>query len=439
MVVRYVNHAIGHCLLPGIRRTMPEIRLSRWQSKVWDDSHRYKVINSGRRSGKSYLVAPRMLQFAVENPKSIVWYIAPNYKQAKQIMWSMLMEVIPQHGIDRRNETELSVTLKNGSKIMLKGAEDPDSLRGVRIDLCIFDECAFINKWDDVWKVVRPTLVDSKADVWFISTPNGFNHFKDMAERRDDDWSYHHYTSYDNPYIDPEELDKARAEMDDDSFQQEFLGEFRKMRGLIYSNFKRELHMVDMPTFNDHSYTYYRSLDFGFGHNAALGYFAVNSDQTAIYMYDGLYRSELDTEQLAANIHLKDAGHHITNAWADSAQPQTIEDLRLKGVRFTPVEKGPDSVINGIANVAQLLKIRPDTGKPTLMFAKHLTWVADEFEQYRWVQNKNEDSAVKEMPLKREDDAMDMIRYFSMSYMPKKRVFVRKKREYDPISGRALS
>jgi PBSX family phage terminase large subunit len=417
---------------------MPTIRLSKWQTKVFDDQTRYIVINAGRRSGKSTVVAPLMVQYAADKPKSIVWYIAPNYKQAKQIMWAMLREVIPQHAIEKKNETELTITLKNGSMIMLKGAEDPDSLRGVRIDLCIFDECAFINKWDDVWKVVRPTLIDSKARVIFISTPNGFNHFKDMAEKVDPDWRYYHYTSYDNPFIDPEEIDKARLEMDDDSFQQEFLGEFRKMAGLIYGQFKRETHMVDIPPL-DGSYTYYRSLDFGYGHNAALGYFAVNSDQTAIYMYDGLYRNQLDTEQLADNVKLKDAGKHITGAWGDSAQPQIIQDLLLKGATFEGVEKGPDSVIKGIANVAQLLKIRPDTGKPTLMFAKHLTWVGDEFEQYRWVQNKNEDSAQKEMPLKREDDAMDMIRYFATSYQPKKPALVRKKRNWDPITGRALA
>lgn len=395
---------------------MPTLNLSKWQTKVWDDPTRYKVINCGRRAGKSFLVAPKMLKYASENPKSIVWYVAPNYKQAKQIMWSMLREVTPLHSIKKKNETELTITLTNGSQIMLKGAEDPDSLRGVRIDLCIFDECAFIDKWEEVWKVIRPTLVDSKADVWFISTPNGFNHFKDMTEKQDPDWAYHHYTSYDNPYISAEELDKAKLEMDDDSFQQEFMGEFRKMKGLIYKGFSRDVHMVDVPQ-NLTNYTHYRSLDFGFGHNAALGYFAVNQDHTAIYLYDGLYRSELDTEQLADNVKMKDSGKRITNAWADSAQPQLIKDLDIKGVHFEPVEKGADSVVKGIANVSQLLKIRADTGKPTLMIDKSLSWVADEFEQYRWVQNKNESSAQKEVPLKRNDDAMDMVRYFASSYM----------------------
>lgn len=395
---------------------MPTINLSKWQTKVWDDPTRYIVINCGRRAGKSFLVAPRTLQYATEHPKSVIWYIAPNYKQAESIMWSMLREVVPLHAIAKKNETKLSITLTNGSEIYLKGAEDPDSLRGNRIDFCVFDECAFIAKWEEVWKVIRPTLVDSKANVWFISTPNGFNHFKDLAEKRDKDWSYHHYTSYDNPFIAAEELDAARLEMDEDSFQQEFMGEFRKMTGLVYKSFNRDVHMVTIPNLD--GYSHFRALDFGFGHNAALGYFAVSPDQTAIYLYDGLYRSQLDTEQLGANIKLKDSGKHITGAWADSAQPQIIKDLSLMGVNFDPVDKPQGSIVKGIADVARLLKIRPDTGKPTLMIADHLTWVADEFEKYRWVQSKNENSAEKEMPLKREDDAMDMIRYFAMSYLP---------------------
>jgi len=329
-------------------------------------------------------------------------------------MWSMLMDLIPPEIVSKKNETELSITLTNGSTIYLKGSEDPDKLRGVRIDFCIFDECAFIAKWDEVWKVMRPTLADSKAHCWFISTPNGFNHFKEMAEKTDQDWEYFHFTSYDNPYIPKEEIEAMKQEMDEDSFAQEILGEFRKMTGLVYKTLNRDVHMVNIPSLDN--FTVFRTLDYGFGHNAALGYFAVSPDNTSIYLYDGLYRNQLDTDQLADSIKLKDSDKYITNAWADSAQPQITKDLSIKGINFNPVEKGADSVVKGISDVAGLLKIRPDTGKPTLMIAKNLTWVADEFEQYRWVQNKNENSAQREAPLKRNDDAMDMIRYFAMSY-----------------------
>lgn len=402
---------------------MPETNLSNWQSEVSLDKHRYKVINCGRRAGKSYLVSVEMLLFASENDKSIVWYISPNYKQSKSIMWAMLRELIPSEAIRSKNETELKFVLVNGSEILLKGAEDPDSLRGVRIDFCVFDETAFIDKWEDVWKVVRPTLVDSKASVWFISTPNGFNHFKTLYESTDPDYKPFHFTTYDNPYLDKEEIDKAKAEMDDDSFQQEFMGEFRKMSGLIYKDFKRETHMVDIPHL-DSNWTYTRSLDFGFGHKSALGYFAVNPTGTEIYMYDGLYQSGLIESQIADIVKMKDVDRVITNPVADSAQAMNIAQLSEFGAVFNPVEKGPDSVKHGIVRVAELLKVRADTGRPTLMFNKNLTWVADEFEKYRWMENKSADGAITEVPYKHDDDAMDMISYFARSYRKKEEFII---------------
>lgn len=399
------------------------IHLSKWQTKVWDDLHRYVVINCGRRAGKTFLVALKLIDFASKHSNTTIWYVAPDYKQAKQIMWLVLKDLLPVHAIEKTNDTELLIILTNGSKILLKGAQDPDSLRGVRIDFCVFDECAFIANWEEVWKVIRPTLVDSKSDVWFISTPNGFNHFKQMADRVDDDWSYHHYTSYDNPYLEAGELDKARDEMDDDSFAQEFMGEFRKLSGLIYREFDRTVHMVDLPDLT--GFTFYRSLDFGFGHKTALGWFAVNTTGSEIYLYDGIYQSGMVTDDIAEATRIKDAHRFITGAWADSARPDLIEELSNERVQFEPVDKAADSVLQGIAEVAGLLKIRNDTGKPTLMFAKELTWVADEFERYRWLQNKNENSGQREAPLKRDDDAMDMIRYFA-------RMFKRPRTELHP-------
>lgn len=390
------------------------INLSAWQTRVLDDSNRYVVVNCGRRAGKTYLVALKMIDFVSSQPKHTVWYVAPDYKQAKQIMWQMLKELLPKQLIEKTNDTELKILLKNGSQILLKGAQDPDTLRGVRIDFCVFDECAFIDSWENVWKVIRPTLVDSKADVWFISTPNGFNHFKTLAESTDPEFSYHHYTSYDNPYLDAVELDKARADMDDDSFQQEFMGEFRKMKGLIYKDFYREVHMTNTPDITN--WTKFRSLDFGFGHKAALGYFAVSPTGDEVHMYDGLYQSGMTHQDLADATKIKDGGKFITNAWADSEDPTGIEVLQRASLYFQAIHKGPDSVVEGIRKVASLLKIRADTGRPTLTFNKNLAWVADEFEKYRWIESKSDNTGQREAPLKREDDAMDMIRYFAMGY-----------------------
>jgi len=187
------------------------------------------------------------------------------------------------------------------------------------------------------------------------------------------------------------------------------------MTGLVYKDFNRDIHMVDIPNL-DSNWTFTRALDFGFAHKSALGYFAINSNGTEIYMYDGLYQSGLVESQIAEVVKTKDSGRVITNPVADSAQPMSIEQLREYGVFFNPVEKGQDSVKNGIVKVAELLKIRKDTGKPTLMFNKNLTWVADEFETYQWIENKSADGVIKEVPRKINDDAMDMISYFARSY-----------------------
>jgi hypothetical protein len=59
------------------------------------------------------------------------------------------------------------------------------------------------------------------------------------------------------------------------------------------------------------------------------------------------------------------------------------------------------------------------------MISKSLGWIADEFEKYRWVENKSMDGAIKEVPLKNDDDAMDAIRYMAMSYMKPEEVYER--------------
>ena len=238
-----------------------QINLSKWQTNVWTDTHRFKVINIGRRAGKTLVSVVRMIHEAGQS-KKVIWYIAPTYKQSKLIAWSMLKENIPPVMRPDYNETELRVKLINGSEIWLKGADNPDSLRGTKIDFAIFDEVAFFSDWRVVWEALRPVLVDSKAHCWFISTPRGFNHFYDMffQEAYDPDYKSFHYTSFDNPYIDREEIEKTKKEMTDRSFAQEFLAEFNKPAGTVYEewpleNFKEVPYDINLPV--------HISLDFG--------------------------------------------------------------------------------------------------------------------------------------------------------------------------------
>src|SRR3990167_8714580 len=99
------------------------------QLEVHKDRHRFRVLVCGRRFGKTTLAVNELIVNALKEPKSINWYIAPTYRQAKQIAWTMLLRFLPREIVTKTNETELKVELHNVAIIELKGADYPDSLR----------------------------------------------------------------------------------------------------------------------------------------------------------------------------------------------------------------------------------------------------------------------------------------------------------------------
>jgi PBSX family phage terminase large subunit len=269
------------------------VKLSPWQTKVWDDTHRFKVLNLGRRSGKTVLAVVKIIHFACTHPNSISWYVSPTYRQSKSIAWSLFKQFESPVSLPRYNETELSIKLKNGAEIYLKGADNPDSLRGNRIDFCVFDEVAFMDDWDEIWKALRPTLIDSQAEAWFISTPNGQNHFKKLSETQDADYKYFHFTSYDNPYITREELDKTRQEMLPDDFAQEFLGEFKRRKGAVYRDWDQETQFL--PIEYDHYLPLYVSFDWGVNDPTAILWLQPSKQDLRIIDAVEIKDSNLDT------------------------------------------------------------------------------------------------------------------------------------------------
>jgi len=153
-------------------------KLSPPQYEVFNDQHRFKVICAGRRFGKSVLARTMILEWALKKADGVCWIVNPSYRQAKEIHWQELQKEVPKSWIAKKNEQELSITLKNGSVIALKGAENPDSLKGRYLTGLCVDEIASIRQWEWLWdEALRPMLTDFEAPAVFISTPKGYNHF----------------------------------------------------------------------------------------------------------------------------------------------------------------------------------------------------------------------------------------------------------------------
>lgn len=200
-----------------------------WQKEVYSDTTRFKVIVAGRRCGKSRLSAVALLVEGLKCPQgSAVMYVAPTQGQARQIIWDLLMD-LGRDVISGSHVNNMDITLINGAKIYVRGADRPDTLRGVSLTFVVLDEVADIKS--DTWeKVLRAALSDKKGSALFIGTPKGRNWFYDMynlgLEGDDEEWKSWHFTTRDNPLIDPKEIEGAKKTLSSFSFKQEYEASF---------------------------------------------------------------------------------------------------------------------------------------------------------------------------------------------------------------------
>ena len=262
--------------------TTLNFKLLSWQKKVFADSTRFKVVAAGRRCGKSRLAAVTLLINALECPEgSAVMYVAPTLGQARSIIWDLLND-LGRPIIKSAHINNLEITLTNGRKILVRGADNPDSLRGVSLTYLVMDEVAFIKL--DVWeKILRASLSDKKGKALFISTPSGRNWFYDIfslgQEETDEEWKSWHFTTKDNETIDPKEVDAAKRTLSTFSFKQEYEASFDNAGSDLFK--EQWLKYGEEPT----SGSYYIAVDLaGFEDVAKSVTSAVKNrlDQTAI-------------------------------------------------------------------------------------------------------------------------------------------------------------
>lgn len=216
--------------------------LSKAQNTVAQDATRFRVVVAGRRFGKTFL-SIRELCYHAKEPDKDVWYLAPTYKMARGIVWKKLKNKLADlNWIQKTNETELSIVLRNGSTITLKGADNYDSLRGVGLDFIVLDEFADISP--DAWyEVLRPTLSDKQGRALFIGTPKGIGNWAyEIYQNTLEDpsaWSSYSFTTIEGGNVLEEEIESARRDLDERTFRQEYLATFETFSGRIYYAFDR--------------------------------------------------------------------------------------------------------------------------------------------------------------------------------------------------------
>jgi hypothetical protein len=208
--------------------------LSKAQRMIADCPMRFRVAVCGRRFGKTHLAIRELAKYAAK-PNQRVWYCAPTYRMAKQIVWKKLKKkLLSINWVKKVNEQDLTLELVNGSEISLRGADNYDSLRGVGLAFVCIDEAADINP--EAWyEVLRPTLSDTGGHALFLGTPKGMNWFKDLYDNHltKSNWMSFQFTTLDGKNVPEEEVEQARQDLDARTFSQEYLATFENFSGII--------------------------------------------------------------------------------------------------------------------------------------------------------------------------------------------------------------
>ena len=354
------------------------VELLPWQQEVFNDPTRFKVVAAGRRTGKSRLAAWMLIINGLQATKGQVFYVAPTQGQARDIMWQTLLEV--GHPVIKSNHiNNMQITLVNGAIIALKGADRPETMRGVSLKFLVMDEYADMRP--QVWEqILRPALADQRGQAMFIGTPAGRNHFYDlfMYGKIGEDPTYKswHFTSYDNPLLATEEIDIAKKSMSSFAFRQEFMASFEAAGSEV---FKEEWIQFDEkePDYGE----YYISVDLA-GFNEVDRTKSKNSrlDQTAISVVkvneDGWWVKEIihgrwDVKKTAEKIFNVVASNRavsvgIERGIAKQAVMSPLMDLMKQRGRFFRVEELTHGNQKKVDRIVWALQGRFENGLITL-------------------------------------------------------------------------
>lgn len=212
------------------------------QRLIYDCPSRFIVARCGRRFGKSKFIPVKRLKTMLGGGP--VAYFAPTYKMLKHY-WretKLLLAPVTKHVSTQDHRLELI----GGGSYDMWSLDNPDAARGQKYGAIDVDEAAMIPELEEAWNaVLRPTIMDFTGDAGFWSTPKGMNYFHTLASRGSDDnypdWSEFHFTSYDNPYIEPSEIDDLKADTPEDIVKQEIYAEFISGEGAVFRNITANL------------------------------------------------------------------------------------------------------------------------------------------------------------------------------------------------------
>lgn len=355
----------------------------------------------------------KAIKVAMEQNRAQIWFVCPTYRQAEEIAWKMIFEIVPPVLIKTKHETKLKVTLINGAEISLKGADNEDSLRGVSLDFVIMDEYATMK--ENVWEeIIRPMLADREGKALFIGTPKGKNHFWKLWIRglkKENGYSSYQFPSASNPYLKRSEIKHAKETTSEVYFKQEWEASFEDFTGLVFPEFSEKLHVIhpfDIPKW----WETVGAIDPAMSGTTACLFGAVD-ESGKLYITGEYYEQNRRVSEVSDVIRGKcskwyiDPASQIRNTARAGQLFSLFDEFADNGVYPITAE---NDVFAGINRVAEYLK----TGRIKIFSTCKNLLV--ELERYHWSEERETISGISQpKPYKAFDHACDCLRYLVMS------------------------
>ena len=387
-------------------------RLKENQQSIFYDESRFKVAACGRRFGKSYLATYIILTKALQKQGNY-FFVAPTFQQARQILWEILKNKVRDKLAEKINESRLEITLINGSRISLKGADRPDTMRGVSLSGLVCDEFATMREPMAVGQeVLRPALSDQLGWALFISSPKGRDYFYDLSNeaKSKDGWMSWQFTTLDGGYVPESEVITARNELDERTFRQEYEASFESYDGLVARDFDRELNKSNETIKDDD--TLIIGIDFNVNKMPCSISVLRGKD---LHCLDFLFGS-FNTEELMKAIQIKYPKHRKIfhtdasgSANKSSAGGQTdITIIRKFGYQVYNLTKNPN-IIDRVNAFNGLIKSA--SGLRKYFVAPHLKKVIETLEKHVF-----DDNGIPNKKLEYHDDVYDALSYSAWHY-----------------------
>jgi PBSX family phage terminase large subunit len=335
--------------------------------------------------------------------------LAPTYTMLRDAALRTFVEVA-DGAVSDFNRTEMRLRLDNGSEILLRSTDDPDRLRGPNLSYAWLDEAALMPY--AAWTIMLGRLREqgARGSIWATSTPRGrgwlYNVFVRDAAAKPDTFLVRAHSA-DNTFLDASVVQAWQAAYAGDLARQELEGEFVSYRGLVYDAFDPTRHVVEASAGQIKRVV--AGMDFGFSNPGAIIVLGGDADDNLTVLHEAYATQRKPDDWLAIAQALLERRWNPQNPdckierfYCDPADPDSIGLLQAGGV---PALAADNRVLPGIVAVQRRL-----AGVPGLHVRRSCVNLLREFERYEW------DSKADARPLKKNDHALDALRYAVMGY-----------------------